>query len=104
MKTVLNLAEIKKLVNIPLLLQDIETGFRLYSEGRTEVPPVGFLHFDQPPGDVHIKYGYIRDDEYYVLKVATAFGQNSELGLPVNDGLVLVFSSQTGGIEFILLD
>lgn len=104
MNAVLTLKEIKQLVDIPQLIEAIEVGFISYSEGCTEVPPVGFLHFDQPLGDVHIKYGYIHGDEYYVLKVASAFYHNTELNHPVNDGVIMVFSSQTGGIEFILLD
>lgn len=104
MTKVVTLTEIKKLVDIPTLISEIETGFALYSEGRTEVPPVGFLHLDQPPGDVHIKYGFIKGDNYYVLKVASAFYENRALNLPVNDGVVMVFSAQTGGIEYVLLD
>lgn len=104
MKAVLTLEEIKRFVDIPTLIRVIEDGFIYYSEGRTEVPPVGFLHVEEPPGDVHIKYGYINGDEYYVLKVASAFYNNAELNVPVNNGVILVFSSQTGGIEFILLD
>ena len=68
------------------------------------VPPVGFLHFDQPPGDVHIKYGYVTGDDFYVLKMASGFYNNAELGLSVADGLILVFSQQTGHLELILLD
>ena len=36
----------------------MEEGFIAYSEGKVVVPPVGELVFDDPPGDVHIKYGY----------------------------------------------
>lgn len=104
MKAVLTLEELKQFVDIPQLIQAMERGFVSYSAGRTEVPPVGFLHFDDPPGDVHIKYGYIYGGEYYVLKVASAFYNNAELNKPVNDGVVLVFSTQTGGIEFVLQD
>lgn len=104
MATVLNLDEIKRLIDVPQLVRDIETGFVLYSENRVVVPPVGFLHFDQPPGDVHIKYGFVTGDEFYVLKMASAFYDNSELGLPVSDGLLLVFSQKTGQLELILLD
>ncbi len=101
---VIGLDEIKRLIDVHTLIQNIETGFVRYSEGQTEVPPVGFLHFDSPPGDVHIKYGYIHGDDYYVLKVASAFTDNKESGQPVNNGMVLVFSSQTGAIAYILLD
>lgn len=104
MKKVLTLDEIKQLINIPGLIREIEYGFVCYSEGRTTVPPVGFLQLEDPPGNVHIKYGYIAGDAYYVLKVASAFSGNVDLGLPNNDGLMLVFDQKTGAIKFILLD
>jgi ornithine cyclodeaminase len=31
------------------------------------VPPVGELLFDDPPGDVHIKYGFIRGGDPALL-------------------------------------
>lgn len=104
MTTVLKLDEIKRLVDVPQLIREIETGFVLYSENRVVVPPVGFLHFDQPPGDVHIKYGFVTGDDFYVLKMASGFYNNAALGLPVSDGLILVFSQQTGQLKLILLD
>ena len=102
--TILELDEIKRLIDIPQLIREIETGFVLYSEGQVKVPPVGFLHFDDPPGDVHIKYGFVSGDDYYVLKMASGFYNNPELGLPVSDGLLLVFSQKTGELKLILLD
>jgi ornithine cyclodeaminase len=104
MPKVLELNEIKRLIDVPQLIQAIEAGFVLYSENKVVVPPVGFLHFEQPPGDVHIKYGFVKDDDVYVLKVASGFYNNAELGLPAADGLILVFSQKTGHLELILLD
>ncbi len=104
MTTVLALDEIKRLLDVPQLLREIETGFVLYSEGKVVVPPVGFLHFDDPPGDVHIKYGFVSGDDYYVLKMASGFYDNPDLGLSVSDGLLLVFSQKTGELRLILLD
>jgi ornithine cyclodeaminase len=102
--TVLELDEIQRLIDVPQLIREIETGFVLYSEGKVTVPPVGFLHFEDPPGDVHIKYGFVSGDEYYVLKMASGFYANAALGLPVADGLLLVFSQKTGELKLILLD
>ena len=104
MTEVLKLDEIKQLVDVSELIHEIEAGFVLYSENRVVVPPVGFLHFDQPPGDVHIKYGFVTGDEFYVLKMASGFYDNSDLNLPVSDGLLLVFSQKTGQLKLILLD
>lgn len=101
---VIELEEIRQLIDTPKLIQAIEEGFVLYSDGKVVVPPVGFLHFNKPPGDVHIKYGFVKDDDIYVLKMASAFYNNAELGQPVADGLILVFSQKTGHLKWILLD
>ncbi len=66
------------------------------------VPPVGELLLDG--GDVHIKYGYLRQDDYYVVKIASGFYDNPSLGLPTSNGLMLLFEQQTGELAAILLD
>lgn len=81
----------------------IEEGFVAYSEGKVVVPPVGELILEDPPGDVHIKYGYIREDDYFVIKIASGFYEGLKLGL-APDGLMLVFSQKTAKLECILLD
>jgi ornithine cyclodeaminase len=100
---ILRLSQIKESIDIPELITELEEGYALYSEGKVEVPPVGFLHFQDPPGDVHIKYGYIRGDPVYVIKMASGF-HDPESGRTASDGLLLVFSQQTGNLESILLD
>jgi len=82
----------------------IERGFVAYSRGQVVVPPVGELLFDEPPGDVHIKYGYIRGDDSFVIKVASGFYGNPRLGLPSGQGLMLLFCSRTGSLKAVLLD
>lgn len=104
MTTVLELDQMKSLVDPVQLVREIETGFVLYSEGKVTVPPVGFLHFDDPPGDVHIKYGFIGGGDYYVLKMASGFYDNPKLNLPVADGVILVFNQKTGALELVLHD
>jgi len=101
---VLSLNQLKKLIDIDRLIIDLEEGYVLYSQGQVEVPPVGFLNFKDPPGDVHIKYGYIKGDSVYVIKIASGFYNNPQLGISYSDGLLLVFSQQTGKLESILLD
>lgn len=82
----------------------IEDGFVAYSQGRVVVPPVGELIFRDPPGDAHIKYGFIEGDDFYVVKIASGFYQNAARGLATNSGLVLMFNQKTGALECILLD
>lgn len=84
------------------LLPMIEEGFRAYSAGEAVVPPVGELLLDK--GEVHIKYGYIRGGAYYVIKIASGFYDNPKIGLPSGNGLMLLFSQDTGEMASILLD
>jgi ornithine cyclodeaminase len=68
------------------------------------VPPVGELLFEKPKGDAHIKYGYIKNDDYYVIKIASGFYENSKLGIPSSQGLMLLFDQKTGVPKGVLLD
>ncbi len=99
---VLYLDQIKGLLKDLDLLPEIEAGFKAYSEGKVIVPPVGEMILER--GEVHIKYGHILGDPYYVIKVASGFYHNAELGLPSGNGLMLLFSQQSGVPECILLD
>lgn len=104
MPKVLTLDQIKSKIDVPKMTQAIEDGFVLYSEDKVVVPPVGFLNFKEPPGDVHIKYGYVKGDDVYVLKVASGFYENEQNGVPFADGVMLVFSQQTGQLKTVLHD
>ena len=82
----------------------ISQGFIAYSKGEAVIPPVGELLFERPPGEVHIKYGYIKTAPYYVIKVASGFYQNPNIGLPSSQGLNLLFDKSNGQLVAILLD
>jgi ornithine cyclodeaminase len=86
------------------LIPLIEKGFVAYSSGEAVVPPVGELIFENPPGETHIKYGYIKQQPYYVVKIASGFYENAKLGLKSSQGLMLLFSQQTGALQAVLLD
>lgn len=86
------------------VFETISQGFIAYSQGEAVIPPVGELRFEQPPGEVHIKYGYIKTAPYYVIKVASGFYQNPSLGLPSSQGLNLLFDKTNGQLVAILLD
>ncbi len=99
---IFTLNQIKKALQSLDLIPTIEAGFVAYSEGRAVVPPVGELLLDK--GEVHIKYGYLREEDYYVIKVASGFYDNPQLGLPSSNGLMLMFEQRTGEPACILLD
>ena len=99
---VIPLTEIEPLLASLDLLPAIERAFARYSAGEAVVPPVGELLLDG--GDVHIKYGYLKGDPYYVIKVASGFYGNPELGLPSSNGMMLLFEQRTGRPVAVLLD
>ena len=101
---VYNLKEIKEALVGLDIVPAIEDGFVQYSNGNVVVPPVGELIFDDPPGDVHIKYGYIKNDDIYVIKIASGFFNNDALGLPSSQGMMLAYSQKTGAPVAILHD
>lgn len=101
---IISLNEIKKCLEKIDIIPAIEKGFVAYSKGNAVIPPVGELLFTNPPGDVHIKYGYIIGDDYYVIKVASGFYENPKLHLPSSNGLMLIFNQKTGVLCGILLD
>ncbi|MDQ0390800.1 NAD(P)-binding domain-containing protein [Labrys monachus] len=82
----------------------MEAAFRAFSRGEAVVPPPGELLFQDPPGDVHIKYGHIAGGDYYVVKIASGFYDNPRHGLPSGNGLVLAFRRRTGEPAAILDD
>lgn len=104
MTQIYTLEQIKRVSGTIDVAPLIEAGFAAYSEGRVVVPPVGELSFPDPPGDTHIKYGYIKNDDCFVVKIASGFYDNPGLGLPSNSGLMLVFAQKTGILQAILLD
>ncbi len=104
MATIIELKEITSIVNDVDVVAAMKEGFIQYSNGNSMVPPVGELIFKDPPGDVHIKYGYIKNQEFYVIKIASGFYDNIQLGIPSGQGLMLLFNQRTGQLQAILLD
>ena len=104
MVTVIALDEIKSLLKKVDVAAAMTEGFQHYSNGNTVVPPVGELLFENPPGDVHIKYGYIKNDDFYVIKIASGFYNNKDLGIPSSQGMMLLFNQKTGQTVAVLLD
>ena len=104
MTAIYQLEEIRAALQGSDLLAAMERAFVNYSRGLAVLPSVGELLFSDPPGDVHIKYGYVSGDDYYLVKVASGFYNNPQLGLASSNGLMLLFSQRTGELLAVLLD
>jgi len=101
---IIELEDIQESLKSVDLLNAMAQGFISYTNGKCVVPAVGELLFDKPKGDTHIKYGYIKQQDYYVVKIASGFYENPKIGLASSQGLMLLFAQQTGVPQAILLD
>lgn len=104
MTKIIDLIQIKEILTHIDIIPEIEKGFIAYSNGQATIPPVGELLFEEKRGEVHIKYGYINHDDFYVVKVASGFFENFKFNLPSSNGVMLIFSSETGALLGVLLD
>lgn len=96
--------EIKKLLSLEETVVAVEKSFAAFNSGMAILPGVINLDIIQNQGEVHVKAAYIIGEDNYVIKIASGFYLNPNLGLPVGDGLILVFSAKTGVLEAILFD
>jgi ornithine cyclodeaminase len=96
--------EIEQVIQPKRVIAAMERAFAAYSNGEAVVPPVGQLDFEEPPGDCHIKYGYLKGGSTFTVKIATGFWKNPERGLASSNGVVLLFSSATGELLTIFQD
>jgi len=102
-KQQLNLQEKK---NIVRLIELQEQGFAAFSNNQVVVPDVFHMLFDSPaPGDLHVKGAHMTGGEFYVIKLATGFGNNPmEFGIPTSQGLMILGDSKTGRPVALLQD
>ncbi len=106
--------EIRALLDPRFCVLAMEQAFAAYSTGRAQLPAV--IHLNVPEneaqgnaaaqnrGEIHIKAGYLNGGPYYAVKIVSGFPQNSQLGLPANDGMIVVFEARTGAPAAFLLD
>jgi ornithine cyclodeaminase len=99
----LELDEIKKLVSITDLFNPVRQSFIDYSSGNVIASPVNLLHFDNN-ADAHIKIAAIKDYDYFTMKIATMFPENSRKNLPINNGAIFIFDANTGAFTATLID
>ncbi len=97
-------SEIKRLFSLEEAVAAVEKSMAAFNSGKAILPGVINLDIAENFGEVHVKGAYISGEDNYVIKIASGFYQNPKLGLPVGDGLILVFSSKTGILEAILFD
>jgi ornithine cyclodeaminase len=102
--SILELPDIERRLRGIDLVSLMGEAFSAFSNNASVVPLPGEMVFGSPPGEVHIKYGYYLDSDVYVVKVASSFWENPRRGLNSSDGVMLVFSKETGALRSVLND
>jgi len=101
---IIGLERLREALDKPAVFAAVERALIAHAAGEVESPLPGHLLFPHVPGDCHLKFGYLKSSPFFVIKVATGFYANEAQGLPVNNGLNLVFSQTSGALLYLLLD
>ena len=82
------------------ILAGVKHGFISHARGEIDLPNPMQILFERADkslrADCHVKAASSAAMPYFCIKVASGFYDNPKLGLPVNNGCVLLFSSETG--------
>lgn len=98
-------AELRDVVGLDLETVDvIETAFTALAAGDVVMPPVMSMDLPMANGEVDVKTAYIPGFEGFAIKVSPGFFDNPRLGLPSLNGLMILFSAQTGLVKALFLD
>lgn len=97
---VIGLEEIRPLIDKAAIIEAVREAFILQTCGDIETPASMQMLFgaqmQELSGDCHVKSALSGSFPYFCIKVATGFYGNPVRGLDVNNGLVLLFSAETG--------
>ncbi len=96
--------DLRPLLDHRPIIEAVRVALIQHSAGHVQSPMPGELRFPRAPGDCHIKFGHLMGEPSFAIKVATGFYNNAARGLPVNNGLTLVFDAETGVPQALFQD
>ena len=82
----------------------VQQAFAELAGGHVVMPPILSMSIEDQNGEVDVKTAYVPGLEGFAIKVSPGFFDNPKLGLPSLNGLMILFSSQTGVVQAVLLD
>lgn len=97
-------AEIRELVGPAEALEAMRGAFAALYRGEVTQPTNMDFEFPEAQGEAHLKGAHVHVSPHWAVKAATGFWSNTARGLPVTNGLFLVFSAETGLLSAILFD
>lgn len=96
MMKLLNLDQIKQIISMKQVIQDVEEVYKLKSQEQCAVWDLVSYHFKKQQAVMDIRSGYVKGKGIHGLKMLNNFPHNIEKGLPKFSGMLMVFDSETG--------
>jgi len=98
-------AELRRCLPLDTAAVDVvEAAFAALAGGGVVMPPVLSMHLPMVHGEVDVKTAYIPGFAGFAIKVSPGFFDNPKKGLPSLNGLMILFSAETGLVEALFLD
>ena len=85
-------------------IEVVEAAFSALAGAGVVMPPIMSMDLPEAQGEVDVKTAYLPGFDGFAIKVSTGFFGNEALGLPSLNGLMALFSAQTGRVRALLLD
>jgi len=100
---ILSSEDIRQLVTMSECIAIMRTAFQELTAGRVEVPQRISMDHPQYHGASLFMPGYYPEKKQFGIKIVTLFRDNHKKGLPLINGLMLIFNA-TNGLPIALLD
>ena len=82
----------------------VESAFEALATKNVVMPPILSMNIPEKNGEVDVKTAYVPGLESFAIKISPGFFDNVKLGLPSLNGIMVLFSANTGLVEAVLLD
>lgn len=99
---ILNYDEVMSVLDMRSVIEGVERAYAYKSSGRARLFPLICHSFQDGAAEFDIKSGSIDAAGIFGMKLVTYFSGNSQLGLPVLSGTVLIFNRSTGQLEAVM--
>ncbi|MDH2421241.1 cyclodeaminase [Cobetia amphilecti] len=85
-------------------LGTIRDAFIALGQGKVVQPPILSMAIEEANGEVDVKTAHIQGLKHFAIKISPGFFNNPARGLPSLNGLMVVFSAETGLAKALLDD
>jgi ornithine cyclodeaminase len=93
---IITLEEIRSRLNYAQVIDRMREALIANSRGECDTPMPMHLDIASERAEIHMKASYRRGGRHFALKTASTFPRNADRGLPTGNGMMMLFSAETG--------